>query len=700
MVKSKINKDINYPEKREIDDEDVGYESQMYEYIFNNKTIEIALGKQKYIANNTIIYLPIYIVINEHPLSRIGVFEVETNQFINILDKDGDVDLTKGKILFFSFADAVIDDLLKKYTSTNNDESDTDEYTENDEIAQNKLRAQQSQENSDSYEEAADDDNGESDVLKLKLPKNHDISDERKKINSVLDDGIFITEKDFKQPAILAEETAEDAEKLKGEYLAGPRNNWVETFMNNNHYGINETEDNGDCFFATIRDAFAQVGKKTTVAKLRAAIAKEVTDEQYVQYRTLYVTFANELQLIEKKIKDNKRTVLELKKRLVNSSREESPIIREEAKQLLQHDKTLNAEKAVVSYNLKEFSFMADIDSIEKFQKFIQTSSFWADTWAISTLERILNIKVVIMGEESFKRDELDNVLQCGQLNDTFLENRGLFSPEFYIIMCYSGLHYELVTYKSKRIFKFSEIPYGIKALVINKCLEKNAGPYYLIQDFRNFKENLGLDPDLGSPEEKNEIPIEVDLYDPETILVFHSKSDSTPLAGKGFGEKIETSRIAEFSVLDKDKDCLNWRRKLDDSWVAPLTVDGKRWNTVEHYVLGSQYKKGFPDFFNKFSLDSESDISKDTLLAKAAVSKSGKIKDLQLRPKNVRPDLDYEEKDRKNTERKTAIYAKFSQNQDLLKVLKETKNAKLMHFVRGSPSVTDDLLMKVRSEL
>jgi hypothetical protein len=47
-------------------------------------------------------------VINEQPMCRIGVFEIESSQYLNILDKEGDVDLTKGNILFFSFAENVI----------------------------------------------------------------------------------------------------------------------------------------------------------------------------------------------------------------------------------------------------------------------------------------------------------------------------------------------------------------------------------------------------------------------------------------------------------------------------------------------------------------------------------------------------------------------------------------------------------------
>ena len=46
---------------------------------------------------------------------------------------------------------------------------------------------------------------------------------------------------------------------------------------------------------------------------------------------------------------------------------------------------------------LEEFKIMKGIDTIEKFKKKIRTSDFWADTWAISTLERLLNIKFIIL---------------------------------------------------------------------------------------------------------------------------------------------------------------------------------------------------------------------------------------------------------------------------------------------------------------
>ena len=74
---------------------------------------------------------------------------------------------------------------------------------------------------------------------------------------------------------------------------------------------------------------------------------------------------------------------------------------------------------------------------LEKFKKKIRSCEFWAETWAISTLERILNIKFIILSSEAYKLDDLSNVLQCGQLNDTILQNMGVFNPEFYIMVDY-----------------------------------------------------------------------------------------------------------------------------------------------------------------------------------------------------------------------------------------------------------------------
>jgi len=253
---------------------------------------------------------------------------------------------------------------------------------------------------------------------------------------------------------------------------------------------------------------------------------------------------------------------------------------------------------------------------------------------------------------------------------------------------------------------KFREIPFNIKTMVINKCLECNSGLYYLIDEFRNYKTKLGLSPEQGVKKIDDNDIVDKDIYDSNIVFMFHSNSSSAPKAGFGTGEIIPSDNVVEYSSLNektKTSVIYDWRKKLDDSWGSPFTVDGLRWNTVTHYVLASQYKKGFPDFYKEFSLDSESELSTSLEMAKAATSKSGKLENNQIRPENVTVDADYYTigvESRKDQERYTALEAKFTQNLDLQRVLMETKRAKLVKFIRRNDPEPDTQLMQLRKKI
>ena len=53
-----------------------------------------------------------------------------------------------------------------------------------------------------------------------------------------------------------------------------------------------------------------------------------------------------------------------------------------------------------------EYNFMNGVNSLEDFKKVVMDKIFWADSWAISTLEREMNIKIVILSKENFENDE------------------------------------------------------------------------------------------------------------------------------------------------------------------------------------------------------------------------------------------------------------------------------------------------------
>jgi len=128
---------------------------------------------------------------------------------------------------------------------------------------------------------------------------------------------------------------------------------------------------------------------------------------------------------------------------------------------------------------------MKGINDFTAFKKKIKTCSFWGDVWAIHTLERILKLKIIILSSENYNKDNLNNVLLCGQLDD----NVQKFEPEHYVILDHTGSHYRLITYSGKSMFGFNELPRSIKNKIVDMCLIKNAGYYSIIPEFKKLKE-------------------------------------------------------------------------------------------------------------------------------------------------------------------------------------------------------------------
>ena len=217
-------------------------------------------------------------------------------------------------------------------------------------------------------------------------------------------------------------------------------------------------------------------------------LSQEATEEIFLNYRQQYEMFLKTSRLLTSELKQIVEKNRELKERVKEISiREEQRKLVKEASVLSARHKQIKDELSVTRELLKEYVFMKDVKTLADFKAIINTCDFWAETWAISTLERIINIKLVILSSQQWREGDRDNVLQCGQLNDRILEERNRFEPDHYIMVDYTGDHYRLITYKNRGAIKFGEIPYDIKVLVVNKCMERQAGPYYIIPEFKLF---------------------------------------------------------------------------------------------------------------------------------------------------------------------------------------------------------------------
>ena len=677
MVLSKINNDVSYPELKSVDMSDIKKEASLYQIEIKDVDVIIAVGNSKNtFEDKNILYFPIYLVKKNNKVVQIGLYEIEASNYISYLDDFNNLDVEKlNEPLIYKFASKDMLETLRMVPDV--------PLVRREGIDKEEGEIVESEENENLEDDAKD-------AKELKFEA-YEIPKER--------EDIFILTKGIPLPPLLQEESQKKSKDIREKYKESGSDNWIQRFMENNYYSITDNEGGGDCLFATIRDAFSSIAQQTSVNKIRKKLSDEATDKIFMNYKEQFDMYNQSLIEETNKIKEMSSEYTKLREKFNNTlDRNEKKFLSEEAKKVkMLHDKMVE-DKRVTSQILSEYKFMKGIDTLDKFKKKIKSCEFWAETWAISTLERILNIKFIIMSSEAYKTEDIKNVLQCGQLNDEYLENKGVFFPEFYIILDYTGSHYKLVGYKKKSIFKFQEIPYDIKKLIADKCLEKNAGPFALIPDFQRFKSTIQktvIKEGQYDYEDLSEAKMR-GMYDDNTVFVFYNKSNDKPLPGKGAGETIQGDKLKDFTNLAS---IAQWRKKLDDFWIQPFMVDNHKWASVEHYYQASKFKKTHPEFYLSFSLDSGTELSKNTEMARSAGSKSGKYKGELLRPLEVTIDPDFFGK-RKKQELYNAKYAKFTQNEDLKMLLLATKDAKLTHYRKGSPAVVLDDLILIRDKI
>lgn len=717
MVNSRINHDINYAESREINDEDLGYSSSIYEIDVDSAgadgeeiTLSIVIGRPKltYVSKN-IIYFPIYVISTDDKIkAQIGVFEVSAGakDITRYTDPDLEIDEAKlGEPLLYSFATSKF---LKKAAAAAAAApvAAEKEKTSTEAVAEKEYEDEKKEDEKKDVEDAEEED----DIFDLEPRGDVPDTDDGATYKIPKMGEIFTRAAAQQQRTLpeLPEETATDKNKYKREYHETKNTQWVEKFFQNNHFRITENQGGGDCFFYVVRDAFAQLGYMTTIAKLRNLVSENATTAQFDFYQTMYTTTKTNLLEIEATIKKHVEINKDLRKKSkVAKTREEEDTIVKAAKENLETMKKLEEEKKEAASLHRDFEFMANIDTLEKLRRHMKEPAYWADLFAITILEKHLRVKFIILSEADFERDATDFVLQCGE------QIEGTFAPFFYIITTYSGDHYRLVSYKEHKILKFREIPYAIKVLIMSKCMERMAGSYNKILEFKQLKEHYGIE-DVPEEQQAEEDELNAataaaaNLYDRGDVeFMFHAKSAHARV-GKGVGEVVPTEKIVLYRELDTIKD---WRRAFDDTYEeAPFELHGKRWKSVEIYYQGAKFRKQNTPFYELFSLDSGNEIGTSLELAKIAGSidgkgtiktKTGEKKTVVLRDKTkIKIDADFYNGVRNHDERRAAIREKFKQHPQLRRALALTKRALLKQFRPRKEPEPDVELMEVREEL
>jgi predicted NAD-dependent protein-ADP-ribosyltransferase YbiA (DUF1768 family) len=627
MVKSKINRKIVYEEIKDIESGDIDHETSVYQVniIKFHARVNIILGKMNDVYDEEfVLFFNIYLLNNDDKIQyKIGIFELKVKDY-DAFKLSGDIEKI-GKILWF--ADLNERDLLNVSINYESDKSDD---VDSDSIA----------------------------------------SSFGKKISSF-------------RKIELEQEDKETANHIRKEFTSSRDTHaWIQEFMKNANYDIIDNEGNGDCFFCVLRDALKYVGIDISILTMRNLLAKEVDESVYLNYREHYDMYLLSIGNDKKRIKELNKKYSALEKETINLSDKKKKIknmkIMESIKE--EHDRVKN-EMKVSEELLEDFIYMSDITSIVDFKKFVLTNNYWADTWVISKIERILNIKCILMSSDAYESGDKDNVIHCNQLGDEELIKSGEFNPDYYIIMDYNGNHYQLIRYNRKGIFNFHEIPYDLTNLIVYKCLEGDIGPYNIIPDFNKLKSQK------SSEKRKYEVDLD-NIYSSTTVFQIYNKSGDK-LPGKGVGETIIQSDVSKYANLKKKK---NWRRKLSHMWPIEIEIDGNTFQSIEHYMEGNKFIN-YPDLFKQFTLESNSTLSRHPEKAILMGAENSTIRDKKYK---INPSYS----GNKSELMDKALRQKFLKNDEFKKILKETNNAKIMEYRRAKyPRVMDEL-MKLRQEL
>ena len=672
MITSNIDSKVEYAIINNIDKSDLNHEAYVYNAKIYKKHIKFVLGTPRFeFLSNNIMYFNIYLANNGSVVSKIGIYETNTTDYASLLDSNGDVDLNKmSEPIIFPFAKPLIMnnyELIDKFETMSN----ASDFNNSDDGSSVNESTSVSDDDDDD-----DDDDYEEKPQKL-TTQNYDLME----LNS---------------------QTKEESDYEITNYEEDPSHKWINNYLRSNKYEILDNEGGGDCFFAVLRDALKSVKIETSVKSIREKLANEVTEETLATYKEFFELFYNSMKKTQTQLQEHKKKHLTLKKMITATS--DGP---DKMKMISDVKSNFDKMSYVSTQNdeleelTKEFDFMKDVVTLDDLKKIISEvgGKYWADNWALVTLERLYKVKFIVLSQDHFLNGEKELVLQCSEGDKKLLE-QGIFEPSYYIMTDYiKGTHYKLITYdkNTKRgALTFNELPYRIKELVLEKCMEKGAGLYVLIPDFKAFANTNGVQTSTISKTSKYDSLVSTKTpksqdYDDSIIIQIYSKSKHEKV-GEGSGESIKPELKTSKNVLELNnkKKYPEWRKKIDNDYlVSNLVIDGNNWSSVKHYMLGSRFKE-LVDLYGKFMKNGDVGANNEDAL---------KLYNSNIVKKSVKAVIlnDEEFKKTESGLLEKALYAKFTQNDELREILLLTNNALINIFKQSKGVSPATELMRVR---
>jgi len=609
-----------------------------------------------------------------------------------------------------------------------------EEYSGNTDIFKGNEHAEMmgggSKDEQDEQDEDEDEDEQEEDKLfhisKNKLKRPEEKGKPPKKRQHV--DDIFEEHPEEKQDLPpLPEETEESQKQIAQDYKEETRNHkskypWIVHLTKNTQYSIHPCNDIKNSYLEAVIAAFKDKGLVTTVEKLRNFLATEVSKTVFDSDKKLYESF----EYAKQKIIQDKKIVTErmafLAKYVKRPTEPTNPIIgTEENKDNIRSESekeytTLAERLTELKQDMQEIEHnihrlvphMANIKTMEQYRDAIRQSAIDIHDWAILILERRLHYKTVLFFEDNYSQTHVKQNDMVVNLVEPEEKEEQTEKPKYYIAMNYKPQgKYDLIRYRGRALLSFVEMPYGLKARLVTRSIEKPSSVVNRISDFIQFKHKSGLDEEEGDEDENNEGINSQNLFaDKNVVLVIYSAAHQCRIGTTPCNdlEKVPRNRLVDFLALNRG--AKDWRRRLSDDWMgAAFQLDDHKWDSVTHYLEAAPYKEDDPTFYAKFTkgnrLSEKPTAAFVEMAKKAGSSKSGTIKDpngqvVKLRTGPLRKITEAE----KERLRREAIQAKVMQNADIRRILENTRDATLKVFERGERLHNDNQLMQLRTEI